>query len=168
MNSTKWRDRLTFMAMSLVVGWHTLAMMIAPAPENSVLVRSLRRLFDPYLSLLRLDNPWNFFAPIGKNAQFRYVIEDAAGNEHTFVPTEELTGSISRYVWWREFKYLDDEIMEFPKSLAMPPGPYSVDNTPLWNPVQSSFRRSRSRSSRQRMNCAANIHWTPNLSSSRI
>jgi hypothetical protein len=113
-----WRNRLTYLVMSLVVGWHTLAMVVAPAPDSSVLVQSLHLLLQPYLSLFRLDTHWNFFAPVGKHAQFRYVIEDSVGNKHIFVPTEESNLSLPAYVWWREFKYFDDGIMESPEALA--------------------------------------------------
>jgi hypothetical protein len=100
--------------MSLVVGWHAVAVMLAPAPDNSEALQALRLVFQPYLSLLRLDNNWSFFAPsVGKHAQFRYVVEDAAGTEHTFVPTEERS-SLAGYVLWREFKYLYEGIMEDP------------------------------------------------------
>jgi hypothetical protein len=76
-------------------------------------VQVLRGLLHPYLSLFRLDTTWNFFAPsVGRHAQFRYVIEDSAGTEHTFVPTEESSWFLPRYVWWREFKYLYDGVME--------------------------------------------------------
>jgi hypothetical protein len=101
--------------MSLVVAWHSLAMVVSPAPNDSTLVQSLRFLFHPYLALFRLETPWGFFAPVGKHAQFRYVVEDAAGNTHTFVPSEEASRSIARYVWWREFKYLNDGIMANPE-----------------------------------------------------
>lgn len=115
-NAIQWRNRLTFAAMSLVVGWHSLAMVVAPAPNGSATIQSLRLLLQPYLSFFRLDTPWNFFAPVGKHAQFRYVVEDAAGNKHTFVPTEESNLSLPRYVWWREFKYFYDGVMESPES----------------------------------------------------
>jgi hypothetical protein len=114
-NSIKWRGRLTYLVMSLVVGWHSLAMVVSPSPNGSVLVQSLRSLFHPYLLLFRLETPWGFFAPVGKHAEFRYVIEDAAGNQHIFVPTEEPSPSLARYVWWREFKYLYDGVMAHPE-----------------------------------------------------
>lgn len=115
MNLTQWRQRLTYLVMSLVVTWHSLAMVISPAPNDSALVQSLRSLFHPYLLLFRLETPWGFFAPVGKHAQFRYVIEDATGNAHTFKPTEEPSPSLARYVWWREFKYSYDGIMANPE-----------------------------------------------------
>ena len=115
LNRGKWRHRLAYLAMSLVVGWHALAVMLAPAPDNSEALQSLRFVLQPYLSMLRLDNNWSFFAPsVGKHAQFRYVVEDAAGTEHTFVPTEERSWSLAGYVLWREFKYLYEGIMEDP------------------------------------------------------
>jgi hypothetical protein len=114
LNRGKWRHRFAYVAMSLIVGWHAVAVMLAPAPDNSEALQALRLVFQPYLSLLRLDNNWSFFAPsVGKHAQFRYVVEDAAGTEHTFVPTEE-TSSLAGYVLWREFKYLYEGIMEDP------------------------------------------------------
>lgn len=115
MNSIPWRGRLTYLAMSLVVAWHSVAMMVSPAPNDGALVLSLRHIFHPYLALFRLETPWNFFAPVGHHAQFRYVIEDAAGNEHTFVPSEEPSESLSHYVWWRELKYFNDGIMASPE-----------------------------------------------------
>lgn len=116
MSSTPWRDRLTYLAMSLVVGWHSFAMVVGPAPGNSTLVQSLRPLVQPYISLFRLDTSWNFFAPVGKHTQFRYVIEDTEGQEFTFMPTEETHRSLSSYVWWREFKYLYEGVMESPET----------------------------------------------------
>jgi hypothetical protein len=114
-NSTQWRQRLTYLVMSLAVTWHSVAMVVSPAPNDSALVQSLRFLFHPYLAFFRLETPWGFFAPVGKHAQFRYVIEDGTGNAHTFMPTEEPSPSLARYVWWREFKYLYDGIMANPE-----------------------------------------------------
>ncbi len=115
MISASWRQRLTYLLMSLVVAWHSLAMMVSPAPNDSTLVQSLRYVFHPYLELFRLETPWGFFAPVGKHAQFRYVIEDAAGNAQTFVPAEEPSQSLAHYAWWREFKYLFDGVMANPE-----------------------------------------------------
>ena len=115
MNSTQWRQRLTFVVMSLAVTWHSIAMIVSPAPNDSELEQSLRYLFHPYLELFRLETPWGFFAPVGKHAQFRYVMEDGDGNSHTFTPTEEPSPSVARYVWWRELKYLYDGVMANPE-----------------------------------------------------
>jgi hypothetical protein len=114
-NSIPWRQRLTYLAMSLVVAWHSVAMMVSPAPNGSEIVYALRLVFHPYLAFFRLETPWNFFAPVGKHAEFRYVVVDGAGQEHTFVPSEEPARSLSRYVWWRELKYFNDGIMASPQ-----------------------------------------------------
>ena len=105
MSSTPWRDRLTYLAMSLVVAWHSFAMVVGPAPGNSTLVQSLRPLVQPYISLFRLDTSWNFFAPVGKHTQFRYVIEDMEVHEGCdtsvwsvsllFVAAEALDGMVT-------------------------------------------------------------------------
>src|SRR5579871_3768184 len=115
---TRWRARLATLAMSLMIGWHSLAMLVAPAPADSVTVQALRTVLQPYISLLRLDTGWGFFAPVGKHAQFRYVIKDGEGIDHVFVPSEEPATSIAKYVWWREFKYLYDGIMDMPQDRA--------------------------------------------------
>ena len=49
-----WRQRLTYLVMSVFVAWHTLAMVIAPAPDSSVLVGTLRAALQPYLTLFKL------------------------------------------------------------------------------------------------------------------
>jgi hypothetical protein len=110
----QWRDRLIYLGMSLLVGWHTLAIIVAPAPDGSATVQALRRLVQPYISVFRLDTTWNFFAPVGRHSQFRYAIEDARGNNHIFIPTEEASASLPNYAMWREFKYLYEGIMETP------------------------------------------------------
>jgi len=76
------------------------------------LVQSLRTVFQPYLSFFRLDNLWDFFAPnVGHGSDFRYVIEDAAGKRHAFVPSADLNWYHPRHLWFRAW-YL--AIMENP------------------------------------------------------
>ena len=104
MISKAWRERLTYAVMSAFVAWHTLALVVAPVPGNSVTVQGLRVLLQPYLSLLRLDNPWNFFAPVFGTmnmSQFRYVVEDKAGEKLTFMPEAEFSGLFPSYFWFR-------------------------------------------------------------------
>jgi hypothetical protein len=131
----RWRSRLTMLAMSLLLGWHSLALFLAPAPSESALVRALRSVMQPYLSLLRLDTGWGFFAPVGKHQQFRYVIKDGQGIDHTFVPTEEPASSIAKYVWWREWKYLFDGIMETGEARASSLGPLLCGEHPELDPL---------------------------------
>jgi hypothetical protein len=97
-----WRKRATYAAMSLLVVWHTLAMVVAPAPGFSDLVRGLRVVFEPYLTLFALDNDWDFFAPeVGKDSFLRYVIKDDAGVEHSFDSDASLNWFHPSSIWLR-------------------------------------------------------------------
>lgn len=89
-----------------------MSMVIAPAPENNATLQSLRPLFLPYWSLFRLQNTWGFFENINRSAQFRYVIEDAEGKEHTFVPVDEFNWYHPRYSWFERTYWA---IMENPE-----------------------------------------------------
>src|SRR4051812_39566096 len=87
MLSRQWRERLTYAALSVFVSWHTLAMVVVPASEESELAKSLRGLLQPYIGLFNLDNHWDFFAPnIAGSSVFRYVVKDSNGVGHTFMP----------------------------------------------------------------------------------
>ena len=102
MTSKQLRERLAYLAMSAFVAWHTLAIVVPPGPENSVVVQSLRGLLHPYITLLRLDHKWDFYAPsVGRGHQFRYFVEDAAGTRRAFVPTDELSWHHPNYWWFR-------------------------------------------------------------------
>ena len=110
MFAKNWRGRLTYAAMSAFLAWHTVAMVIAPAPDVSEAVKTLRVPFQPYLSLFRLDNLWDFFAPdVGRGSQFRYIIEDTAGNHHPFKPTADLNWFHPTIFWfWSWFNAVVD------------------------------------------------------------
>ena len=113
MISGRWRERLTYTAMSGFVVWHTLAIVVAPAPDNSVIASSLRRLLEPYLTLFYLDDNWDFFAPdVDRGKQFSYIIEDASGNRHSFVPLKELNWFHPIY---RRVGYWYDALVESPE-----------------------------------------------------
>jgi hypothetical protein len=104
MISQQWRVRLTYAAMSAFVAWHALAMMIAPAPDVSEAVKTLRIPFQPYLSFLKLDNQWDFFAPnVGSGSQFRYIVEDTNGNHHPFIPDRDLSWFHPSFFWFRSW-----------------------------------------------------------------
>src|SRR5262249_3419303 len=106
MVSNALRERLTYIVMSVFVVWHSLAIVIGPAPESSVTVQGLRVLLRPYLTLLRLDNAWDFFSPTVSSmrmSQFRYVIEDEVGNEFTFMPDAEFGAFNPAYFWFRDW-----------------------------------------------------------------
>ena len=101
MSSQQWRRRLIYLAMSVFVVWHTLAMVVAPAPDNNITER-LRPLLQPYLTLFSIDTRWDFFAPdVSRKNQFRYVIRDSAGKEQTFVPSDELNRLSPSFTWFR-------------------------------------------------------------------
>ena len=98
----RWRERLTYAAMSLLVAWHTLATMVAPLPDSEIRQSSLA-VFDSYLNLLDLDHKWTFFAPeIGKTTQLRYLVEDAAGVRHTFALADKYSRNHPTSIWFRE------------------------------------------------------------------
>jgi hypothetical protein len=102
MHSDVWRKRLITVALSLFLAWHTLATVIAPAPDAGPVVQAFRGVLAPYLTLFRLDNKWNFYAPnVGRGHQLRYTIEDAARQRHAFVPTDELSWYHPTYWWFR-------------------------------------------------------------------
>jgi hypothetical protein len=117
MISNAWRKRLTYAVMSVFVVWHTLAIIVAPAYDSAT-ARELRVLFQPYLSLLRLDNIWSFFAPTEGGmhlSQFRYIIEDKTGEKLTFVPEAEFSWLLPSYFWFRGWY---NAIIEYPEDYA--------------------------------------------------
>jgi hypothetical protein len=131
-----WRTRLIYLVMSAFLAWHTLAMVIAPAPELSVLVATVRAALQPYLTLFRLDNPWNFFAPTIGGSQLRYTIEDAAGASHSFTPTEQLSWFHPAYIWSRDWHY---SIIEHPELYADRAGALLCRKHAALHPVSITF-----------------------------
>jgi hypothetical protein len=93
------RNRILYVVGSLLLGWHTIAMMLTPVPDRNDIVRSFRGLFQPYVSFFGLDTTWDFFSPIGRGHQFRYVISDAEGNDHTFVPIMDINWLLPERRW---------------------------------------------------------------------
>jgi hypothetical protein len=88
--------------MSLFVAWHSLAMLVAAAPDSK-LTASARTLFDPYLLFFGLDNQWGFFAPeIPNGHDFRYVIETASGEHRLFQPSEQWNPLEPTFIWFRD------------------------------------------------------------------
>jgi hypothetical protein len=93
---------VAYAAMSVLVVWHCIAMLVATAPESQ-LTQSARALFNPYLMLFGLDHNWGFFAPdVPTGFQFRYVIEDADGQRHAFTPDEALSRLHPNSIWLRD------------------------------------------------------------------
>jgi len=97
--SKRWRQGPIYLAASLFLGWHTIAMMLSPVPPNNVIVQSFRNVFQSYLTLTGTDTTWDFFSPLGNSYQFRYTIEDANGNQRTFAPITEVSWLTPNQRW---------------------------------------------------------------------
>ncbi len=109
------RQRLTYLIMSLFVTWQTLVMIVAPAPD-SYLSDAIRKVLQPYMSLLRLDSQWDFFAPnVGEGSRLRVIVEDKDGGQHTFNPAQQLSWFHPSYFWVRGWYYA---IMDNPELYA--------------------------------------------------
>jgi hypothetical protein len=112
MPSTPWQKRLTYVAMSALLAWHTTAIMVAPGPQKAVLAQTLRVPLEPYLKFFMLDNIWQFFAPvINRGTQLRYVIEDSSGKLHTFRPRDELNWLLPDFIWFNQWY---QEVLDYP------------------------------------------------------
>jgi hypothetical protein len=88
--------------MSILLAWHTFAMIIGPAPESPV-TEAAHSLAQPYLTFFGLQHPWDFFAPtVDAGYQFSYVIEDKAGEKHTFTPADRLNNLHPTSIWLKD------------------------------------------------------------------
>ena len=106
-------QRLTYVAMSVLVAWHTFAMIIGPAPESPV-TEAARSLVQPYLTFFGLQHPWDFFAPtVDAGYHFSYVIEDKAGEKHAFTPAAGLSNLHPSSIWMKD-RY--NKIMSMPEA----------------------------------------------------
>ena len=111
----QWGGCLTYAAMSLLVVWHTIAMVVAPSPDSAI-TQSARSVFEPYLTLFLLESTWSFYAPdMRVEPEFRYVVEDASGEHHTFVPAEKLSRFLPSDIWVKDW-YI--HVMDHPKTYA--------------------------------------------------
>lgn len=134
MISKPWRERLTYTAMSIFVGWHTLAMVAAPASDASATMQSLRLLLGPYLTLFELDHTWQFFAPdIARGDQLRYVITDASGQRRTFVPSEKWSWFHPAILGW------DQSVLDEPDTYGGPLAAFFCREHVALRPVSITF-----------------------------
>jgi hypothetical protein len=134
MISQRWRGGVTYAAMSMFVAWHTLAMVFAPASETSALAQSLRGVLKPYLTLFELDHSWGFFAPdIARGDQLRYIIADAAGQRHTFVPSEKWNWFSTALLGW------DQMVVDRPDTYAAPLAKFFCREHASLRPVSITF-----------------------------
>lgn len=94
--------RLATIAMSVLLVWHTFAMVVGPSPDSAV-AEAARDILHPYAMLFVLGNKWGFFAPnVNAGSHFSYVIEDTAGATHTFTPEEKLNSYHPNSIWQRD------------------------------------------------------------------
>lgn len=106
-------QRVTYVAMSLLLAWHTFAMIIGPAPESPI-TEAARDLVQPYLTFFGVQHPWDFFAPtVDPGYHFSYVIEDKAGEKHTFTPAAGLNNLLPTSIWMKD-RY--NKIMTMPEA----------------------------------------------------
>jgi hypothetical protein len=138
----QWRARLAYAAMSVFLAWHTAAIVIAPVPEDSVLIQTLRVPFQPYTSFFRLDNLWDFFAPnVGSPSELRYIVEDTDGNQHSFVPAKDLNW-FHPYFFWSYSWY--NSIMDEPETYADAAGQIFCNKHASLQPVSILFLEAES------------------------
>jgi len=125
-------QRLTYAAMSILLVWHTFAMVIGPAPE-SLITEAARDLAQPYLTFFRLQHPWDFFAPtVDPGYHFSYVIEDKAGEKHTFTPADRLNNLHPISIWMKD-RYT--KIMTVPEAYGDAAGAALCLEHASFNPV---------------------------------
>jgi hypothetical protein len=92
-------QRLTYLAMSVLLAWHTFAMLVGPLPDSTI-SDAAREVLHPYATLFVVGNKWGFFAPnVNAGSHFSYEIEDTAGEKHTFTPEEDLNSYHPNFIW---------------------------------------------------------------------
>ena len=96
------RERILYGLMSAFVAWHSLAIIVGPAPPSSEIAQFLRPAVVPYLRLIYLNVGWGFFAPVGMTFEMHYKIEDANGKEHVVYPTRGMTDFHPGTLWIKD------------------------------------------------------------------
>jgi hypothetical protein len=115
----RWRARLVYTAMSAFIVLHTVTLLITPMPDNAM-KKAVLSFLHPYVAPFRLNNTWDFYAPgIGYGTQFRYTVEDSAGQHHTFTPAAEISWFNPRY-WWSSEWY--KSVVKWPDDYAVVAG----------------------------------------------
>ena len=95
----RWRGPIVYVLMSVFVTWHSICLIVGPAPQTSAIAQALRPLVSSYLDLISLNVKWGFFAPIGGASEFRYLVLDNTGKVHTFWPTSGLAWYHPSELW---------------------------------------------------------------------
>jgi hypothetical protein len=132
----RWRPRLIYLLMSAFVAWHATALVIAPVPASSELVDATRGIFQPYLTLLRMDNPWSFFAPTIAGADVRYIVEDASGAHAEFGSAEKASWFHPEHLWLKDWNY---SIIDNPERYADHAGEILCRKHASTHPVSITF-----------------------------
>ncbi len=113
--SKNWRERIIYTVMSAFVAFQTLVIVVTPSPDSE-LGDWLRGLAQPYLTLFRLDNQWDFFAPnVGLGVKLRYDLELENGERRIIFPTDQLSWFHPNFFWFRAWFY---RIMDYPDDHA--------------------------------------------------
>lgn len=80
-----------YVLASLFLVWHTLALVIGPAPGSDLMSR-IYPVFVPYLDGFNLNNQWGFFAPDPHaGSLLRYGLETTGGERRALHLTEDLS-----------------------------------------------------------------------------
>ena len=123
-----------YLVMSAFVTWHALALIIAPAPGESDLTKTLHGILQPYLMFFRLENPWSFFAQI-PGAELRYTVEDATGTRTEIAPTKT-NWFHPENLWLKDWNY---SIMDKPELYAERAGEILCRKHASLHPVSITF-----------------------------
>jgi len=116
MAAKAWRQRAIYAAMSAFLAWQSFAILAAPLPEGSAVARALRPILHPYVSLLLLDNHWDFFAPnVEAGYELRYILETADGASRILVPMKKISWFHPYYIWTDQWQ---DAIIDRPETYA--------------------------------------------------
>ena len=132
LRSKLWHGHAPYAAMSMLVAWHTLAMIFAPAQYTRAGVRTIRSVLHPYLTLFALDNYWTFFAPnINGGYQFRYMLEEADGTRFMSIPIKNVS-TYSPHFW--QIRQMQDAIVYDPDTADVA-GRLLCREYPLLHPI---------------------------------
>ncbi len=116
MAAQAWRQRSVYAAMSALLAWHCFVILIAPLPEASAVAQALWPVVNPYVSLLSLDNRWDFFAPnVAAGYELRDLLEAADGTSRVFVPMKQISWFHPYYIWTDQWQ---DAIVDHPETYA--------------------------------------------------
>lgn len=128
---------LKYLIASVFVIWHSGALLIAPAPA-SYMFNEVRSWYEPYLSLLNLNNGWAFFAPDpGLGTLVQYIITDDHGKEHRFDFSRQLDRNAARF---QRYTSMLETISKNVEPYTESAGLHLCNQHKALHPVQIQFR----------------------------